>query len=259
MNGDVLTAAEAARLLGLSDSAVVKRIKKGTLTAEKIGHEWAIPEAEIERILSSGGHPRRRMRAVPSGPDLTDQTEPHPTSPTKPDLADQTEPHPTSPTEPDLTDQTEPHPTGPTEPDLTKQTGPNPTPGSGDPSAKVLAKAEDIALAQENEVLRLKLEHSEREHATTSDALEDMRSEVGHLRSMNTQQADTIQNLAEEMKGLTIALHHEQNQRLALEAHVTDESEEEDEEKEKKRGFVRRVFTRKPKRKRGKFARVGPS
>ena len=60
------------------------------------------------------------------------------------------------------------------------------------------------------------------------------------------------------MKGLTIALHHEQNQRLALEAHVEDETVDED-EKAKKPSVLRRMFTRKPKRKRGKFARVGPS
>ena len=65
-----------------------------------------------------------------------------------------------------------------------------------------------------------------------------------------------MQNLTEEIKGLTIALHHQQNQRLAIEAHIKDEDEE---EKTKAVGFLRRVDTRKAKRKRGKFARVGPS
>ena len=65
-----------------------------------------------------------------------------------------------------------------------------------------------------------------------------------------------MQNLTEEIKGLTIALHHQQNQRLAIEAHIKDEDEE---EKPKKAGLLRRVFARKPKRKHGKFARVGPS
>ena len=65
-----------------------------------------------------------------------------------------------------------------------------------------------------------------------------------------------MQNLTEEIKGLTIALHHQQNQRLAIEAHIKDEDEE---EKPKKYGLWRRVFARKPKRKHRKFARVGPS
>jgi hypothetical protein len=68
-----------------------------------------------------------------------------------------------------------------------------------------------------------------------------------------------MQNLTEEIKGLTIALHHEQAQRLQLAADVDDKAEDDE---PKKPGFLRRVFTGKPKPKRprkGKFARVGPS
>jgi uncharacterized coiled-coil DUF342 family protein len=115
------------------------------------------------------------------------------------------------------------------------------------------------ALAQEVKVLHLKLEHSEREHESTRRECDTLRDDVGHLRGLTSQQSDAIQNLTEEMKGLTIALHHEQNQRLALEAHIQDEEEE---QKPKKPGFLRRAFTGKPKpkrRRKGKFARVGPS
>jgi chromosome segregation ATPase len=125
-------------------------------------------------------------------------------------------------------------------------------------------QGERDGLTQELNVLRLKLEHSEqrleatrRECEARCRTSERAESEVNHLRGMNTQQGDTIQNLTEEIKGLTIALHHEQGQRRQLEAHVEDTAEDEE---PKKPGFLRRAFTGKPKRKRkGKFARVGPS
>ena len=43
----------------------------------------------------------------------------------------------------------------------------------------------------------------------------------------------------DRIKGLTIALHHGQNQRLALEAHIRDEEED---EKPKKTASFRRVL-----------------
>ena len=134
--------------------------------------------------------------------------------------------------------------------------------GPGD-RADEAEHSEREALLQELEILQVKLEASEerneatrREQETLRGTLDRSDQDINHLRGLTSQQADTIQNLTEEMKGLTIALHHEQNQRLALETHIKDEEEEQE---EKKRGFLRRAFTRKPKRKRGKFARVGPS
>jgi arginine deiminase len=126
-------------------------------------------------------------------------------------------------------------------------------------------RTDHAAATQENQVLRLKLEHSEREHESTrrehetlQRGLERAETEVEHLRGLTTQQAETAQNLTEEIKGLTIALHHEQNQRLELASPSKDEDEERNETTESA-GFLRRVFKRKPKRKRGKFARVGPA
>ena len=122
------------------------------------------------------------------------------------------------------------------------------------PSAVVAQVSDEHdALVQEVEILHLKLQHSEREHESTRQESDTLRSDVEHLRGMNTQQADTIQNLTEEIKGLTIALHHEQGQRLELAAHIEEKDEE---EKPKKDGLLRRVFTRKRKK---RFARVGPS
>jgi excisionase family DNA binding protein len=100
--------------------------------------------------------------------------------------------------------------------------------------------------------LELKLEGAERENVR-------LVSEVDHLRGLTDQQANTMQNLTEEIKGLTVALHHEQGQLRQLVADVDDKA---DDEGPKKPGFLRRVFTGKPKPRRtrkGKFARVGPS
>jgi len=124
-------------------------------------------------------------------------------------------------------------------------------------------RSERDALAQELRVLRVKLEGAEerneatrREQETLRETLERSDRDTDHLRGLTTQQSDTIRNLTEELKGLTIALHHEQRQRLELAAHIEDRAEK---EPPKKAGFLRCVFSRKPKRQRRKFARVGPS
>ena len=133
-----------------------------------------------------------------------------------------------------------------------------------------MALREHDPLAQELEILRLKLRHAEeqhdaarREHEAAQRESETIRemlgSDVEHLRGLTTQQGDTIQNLTEEIKGLTIALHHEQGQLRQLEADVDDKAEDDE---PKKPGFLRRAFMGKPKpkrRRKGKFARVGPS
>ena len=113
------------------------------------------------------------------------------------------------------------------------------------------------ALTQELDVLRLELVHSEQQHEATrreSEAtgrtLERSESEVAHLRGMNTQQGDTIQNLTEEIKGLTITLHNEQGERLQLAANLDDVKSE---MQSNKRGLFGRMFPRE------KIAQVGPS
>lgn len=42
-----LTTSEAAKILGISTVAVFKRIKKGALPAEKIGHSYAIDPSAL--------------------------------------------------------------------------------------------------------------------------------------------------------------------------------------------------------------------
>lgn len=45
---------EAARLLGVADATILNWLKKGKLKGEKLGLNWSIPPAEIERVKSAG-------------------------------------------------------------------------------------------------------------------------------------------------------------------------------------------------------------
>ena len=108
-----------------------------------------------------------------------------------------------------------------------------------------------VSAEQQVEVYRGKLESSERENEAIRGERELLRSDVEHLRKMNTQLGDTLQNLAEEIKGLTIALHYEQGQRRELPAHL-DDTKAETKRKATKSGFFSRMFRRK------RIARVGP-
>lgn len=42
--------AEAAKILGISTQAVYKRIERKTCKAQKIGRDWHIEPAEVERL-----------------------------------------------------------------------------------------------------------------------------------------------------------------------------------------------------------------
>lgn len=47
---ETLTATDAARMLGVSDTAVRKRIASGSLRAVKVGRQWQIPASEVTRL-----------------------------------------------------------------------------------------------------------------------------------------------------------------------------------------------------------------
>ena len=47
---DVVTVPQAAKLLGLTERGVLKRIERGDMRAERLGGKvWVIPREEIER------------------------------------------------------------------------------------------------------------------------------------------------------------------------------------------------------------------
>ena len=116
------------------------------------------------------------------------------------------------------------------------------------------------------EMYEQKLSTAEQLHEATRRELETaredhsrLRGDYEHVRRQLDDSLATVASVVEEVKGLTVALYREQEQRQ-LAGHAKDQEEHAANENPKKPGFLRRVFTGKPKRTRkGKFARVGPS
>jgi len=63
---ELASVAEAAAALGISARAVTKRIAAGHMAAERVGRDWVITRAEVERQRGLGAlkrGPRRREGA----------------------------------------------------------------------------------------------------------------------------------------------------------------------------------------------------
>ena len=90
------------------------------------------------------------------------------------------------------------------------------------------------------------------ENAQLRQTLERADGEIAHLRQMNVQQGNSIQDLAQEIKGLTVALHREQ-ERHALPTSPPEDLIEGPAETPKP-GLFTRLFTR---NKRPKHVRIG--
>jgi len=239
---EYLSAVQAAELIGCSDTFVRKRIRAGLLTARKIGGKWRIRREDVLAIEFDSDE--QNDSDEQSEPDGTEQNGTIPSA--GPDIGAATPSVTVKQNESNGTERTEQNRT-------TRSAGPD-----WDGAALAAAVEQNgsnrtsggLTSAWDVEALKLKLEGVHRE-------IDLLTADVDHLRAQNMQQSDTMQSLTEEIKGLTIALHHEQAQRLQLEAGVDDKAEDEE---PKRPGFLRRVFTGKPKRRRKqRFSRVGPS
>ncbi len=67
-----------------------------------------------------------------------------------------------------------------------------------------------VSAEQQVEVYGVKVEAAERESEAMRGERETLRGEVDHLRGLTVLQAESVQNLTEEIKGLTVALHRAQ-------------------------------------------------
>ena len=101
----------------------------------------------------------------------------------------------------------------------------------------------------EDSILRVQAESATRERDLLSVENDQLRKtvaradgEIEHLRQISSQQASAIQDLTQEIKGLTVALHREQ-ERHALAAPVEDAPPLM--KKRKRPGWLRRTFARK--------------
>lgn len=68
---DWLTVAQAAPLLGLSDSRIQRLLRAGQLRGRKLGRDWIVSRGDVEEFLAlppgRPGHPR----GVAPGPEAT--------------------------------------------------------------------------------------------------------------------------------------------------------------------------------------------
>ncbi len=69
---DVLTSKEACQLLRISAPTFRSMVKKGELSAFKIGNRWRITKAELERYV------REKSTARRSGPETSSASHPPP-------------------------------------------------------------------------------------------------------------------------------------------------------------------------------------
>jgi hypothetical protein len=120
-------------------------------------------------------------------------------------------------------------------------TGTSASDTSGDAVLGVPTEAD----AHERDLLRA-------ENAQLRQTLERADGEIDHLRLMNIQQGSAIQDLAQEIKGLTVALHREQ-ERHALPTSSMDDPIEVRSEPSKP-GLFTRLFAR---NKRPRHVRIG--
>ena len=167
---DYISATEAARRLGITDTAIRKRIKRGTIAATKIGREWRIPVAQ----LPDGSV------AKPNHEGIGSVTEPNHEgigSVAEPDSPD-TEPQ-------EFGDRTS------RDHDSFVEDGGAAQPAEDSPP---IARYEYEGLEVENSLLKLKLESVEREHQSTQRHLDSVLGEIDHLRAVNERLSVAVTN-----------------------------------------------------------------
>jgi excisionase family DNA binding protein len=170
---------EFAALLGVSNSAVQARIKRGTLDAKKVGKRWRIPQSEAGRALP--------QRCDNGGEDVVAHDgNSHAVG------ADETAPYLGDTPDHNVDDN-----------------------GSQRLCASLAAVTDERdSLAVEVEVLCTKLiaseqqaEHLRQQLDTTQQTLQEARGDIAHLQSLSTSQSEAINALTTELQGLTAIVH----------------------------------------------------
>lgn len=176
---EYLTVTEFAALLGVSNSAVQARIKRGTLDAKKVGKRWKIPQSEADRALP--------QRCDNGGEDVVAHNgDPHDIG------ADETAPYLGDTSDHNVDDN-----------------------GRQRLCASLAAVTDERdSLAVEVEVLRTKLmaseqqsKHLRRELDTVQESRQEGRDDLAHLQSLSISQSEAINALTTELQGLTAIVH----------------------------------------------------
>jgi excisionase family DNA binding protein len=186
---EYVSATEAARRLDITDTAIRKRIKRGTLDAKKVGREWRIPVTALpDSSVTEPNHVDVGSATEPIEP--ADMPEGPVTEPEPAPESSVTEPPPIE-TEPSDED-TEPNPFGDrTEP---QEDGENPAQSLGLEDVPPVSRYEVEGVEVENEMLRMKLESVEREHLATQQHLTSVLGEIDHLRTVNERLTVAVTN-----------------------------------------------------------------
>jgi excisionase family DNA binding protein len=255
VNAALLNAAEAADLLGCSEGFIRKRIKSGELPAHKERRRWQIRREDLNRLIGQPGDldhdrttvaddgaavataPTERMTALDgrtavSGDSVTVLTERPAVSGDHTTVLDEGV---------DAPDSSVTVATAPTE----RMTV------SGDRTA-VLEDASHTSGPDIDDwdarALRLKLAASERENDLLSQDMGRLRGDYERVQDQLDSALSSVGSLTEEIKGLTVALHREQ-ERHALAAAPVEEPF-----REPKPSLMKRLFAR---NKRPRHVRIG--
>ena len=230
-----VSARKAAQMLGVSDTAVRNWIAGGVIqaTQSRPKQPWRIPMSEVER--------HRNCEVQTAGANLEEPADDQAESSSLPISHAKSEVRSAKPkSEPQTANFASSH--------------------SAEQSLDAQEALSDRdAHAQELEVLRVKLtaadalsDAMQKEHEALRDTVRRSDEDIAHLRGLTVQQADSVRNLTEEVKGLTVALHREQERHALPTAPMEDLIEEP--AKPPKLGLFTRLFAR---NKRPRHVRIG--
>jgi excisionase family DNA binding protein len=228
---ETVSARKAAQMLGVSDTAVRNWIAEGVMqaTQSRPKQPWRIPMSEVERhrnceVRTAGANVEEPVNDQAESSSLPISHAKSEVRSAKPKAEPQTANFASSRSAGQSLDEQE-------------------------------ARIDRDAHAQELEVLRVKLaaadalsEATQKEHEALRDTIRRSDEDITHLRGLTVQQAESVRNLTEEVKGLTVALHREQ-ERHALAAAPVEEPF-----REPKPSLMKRFFAR---NKRPRHVRIG--
>ena len=171
---DHFTVADLAHALGVTKNAVMNRIRRGTLVAEKVGGAWRIPRDEYERCVN--GAPTNR-------PQVGDEGGTHGARPMD-DVG------------------THGAPTNGARPMDDMGTHGAPTNG-----ARAMDDMGTHGAPTELDVMHLKLEAAEQAHEATRRELEALRDTFQQTQHQLGDALAAVRSLTDEVKGLTAMIH----------------------------------------------------
>jgi excisionase family DNA binding protein len=231
VNTELLTAADAADLIGCSEGFIRKRIKLGDLPAHKERRRWQIRREDVERLVGRAGEEAvvgdDATVSAPVGTALTERTTVSSDRTGVPGdgegARDDSVTVATAPTERmtasgDRTD-------GPRD-SITVATAPTERMTASGDRTTVLDEGSDTADPDiddwDTRALRLKLAASERENDLLSQDMGRLRGDYERAQDQLDSALSSVGSLTEEIKGLTVALHREQEHHALASAPVEE-------------------------------------